>query len=86
MPLKFKGSELVLNIKAAGSAKVAITDQAGKAIPGFSFDNCNVIKGDFIHETVTWKSGKSVKSLQGKTVRLKFQMQNAKFYAFEFEK
>ena len=54
-------------------------------IPGFDFNDCNDIKGDFIDKTVTWKSGKGVKVLQGKTVRLKFQMQNAKLYAFEFK-
>jgi len=86
LPLKFKGSELALNIKATGSARVAITDSNGKAIAGFGFDDCTVIKGDFIDKTVTWKSGKSVKTLQGKIVRLKFQMQDAKLYAFEFKK
>jgi len=86
LPLKFKGSELALNVKAAGSVKVAITDSNGKAIAGFGFDDCNVIKGDSIDKTVTWKSGKSVKALQGKAVRLKFQMQDAKLYAFEFKK
>jgi len=82
--LKFKGSRLVLNIKATGSAKVAITDKNGKVIPGFDFDDCDRIKGDFIDKTVTWKSGKGVKALQGKAIRLKFRMQNAKLYAFEF--
>lgn len=86
LPLKFQGSKLILNIKATGSAKVAIADENGKVIPGFDFNDCNDIKGDFINKTVTWKSGKGVKVLQGKAVRLKFQMQNAKLYAFEFKK
>jgi len=85
LPLKFEGNQLILNIKATGSAKVAIIDKSGKAIPGFGFNDCNPIRGDFINKTVTWKSGKSVKALQGKAVRLKFQMQNAKLYAFEFK-
>lgn len=66
-------------------AKVAITDENSKAIPGFDFDDCDVIKGDFIDKTVAWKSGKGIKALQGKAVRLKFKMQNAKFYTFEFK-
>jgi hypothetical protein len=85
LPLVFKGDKLALNIRATGLAKVAITDTNGKAIPGFDFKDCARIKGDFIDKTVTWKSGSSVKALQGKTVRLKFQMQNAKLYAFEFK-
>jgi hypothetical protein len=86
LPLRFQGSRLALNIKATGSAKVAITDENERTIPGFGFDDCDRIKGDFINKTVTWKSGKSVKALQGKAVRLKFQMQNTKLYAFEFKK
>jgi hypothetical protein len=85
LPLVFKGDKLALNIKATGLVKVAITDKDGKAMPGFDFKDCARIKGDFIDKTVTWKSGSSLKALQGKTVRLKFQMQNAKLYAFEFK-
>ncbi|MHC4659099.1 MAG: LamG domain-containing protein, partial [Planctomycetota bacterium] len=80
LPLKFQGSKLVLNIKATGSAKVAITDKNGKVIPGFDFDDCDHIKGDFVEKTVTWKGNGNVKALAGKTVRLKFQMQNTKLY------
>jgi hypothetical protein len=85
LPLVSKGNKLVLNIKVTGSTKVAITNENGKAIPGFGFDDCDPIRGDFIDKTVTWKSGKGVKALQGRAVRLKFQMQNAKLYAFEFK-
>ncbi|MHC4171417.1 MAG: LamG domain-containing protein [Planctomycetota bacterium] len=85
LPLIFEGSQLLLNVKTTGWVKVAIADENGKAIPGFDFNDCNDIKGDFIDKTVTWKSGKGVKFLQGKAVRLKFQMQNAKLYAFEFK-
>ena len=84
LPLIFKGSALTLNIKAAGSAKVAITDKNSKAFPGFSLDDCDQIKGDFVEKTITWKGNGNVKALAGKTVRLKFQMQNTKLYAFEF--
>ena len=85
LPLKFQGNKLVLNIKATGSARVAVTDKNGKVIPGFDFDDCDRITGDFIEKTVTWKSGKGLKALQGKAVRLRFQMQNAKLYSFEFK-
>jgi len=84
LPLRFQGNHLTLNIKAAGSAKVAITDENGKALPGFDFKDCDPITGDFVEKTVTWKGNGKVKALAGKTVRLKFQMQNTKLYAFEF--
>ncbi len=85
LPLKFKGSKLTLNVKATGSVKVAITDKNGKVFPGFGLNDCTPIKGDFTDKNVTFKSGKSIKTLQGKTVRLKFQMQDAKLFAFELK-
>ena len=83
--LKFRGGRLVLNVKAAGSVRVAVTDENSTVIAGYGFEDCIPIKGDFVDKAVTWKAGRSVKALQGKTVRLKFEMQNAKLYAFEFK-
>ena len=84
-PLIFRGSHLVLNIEAGGSARVAITDEDGKAFPGFDLDDCDRIKGDLIQKAVTWKGNNNVTALAGRAVRLKFEMQNAKLYAFEFK-
>jgi hypothetical protein len=84
LPLKFNGNQLSLNINATGSASVAITDRNGKAYPGFDLDDCDPIKGDFVEKTITWNGNSNIKSLVGKTICLKFQMQDAKLYAFEF--
>ncbi|MHC4216548.1 MAG: hypothetical protein ACYSWP_24635, partial [Planctomycetota bacterium] len=84
-PLVFKGKNLVLNINAKGSAKVAILDADGKAIPGFGLNDCDLIKTDEIRKTVTWGGKSDVSKLAGKTVRLKFQMQDAKLYALKFD-
>jgi len=73
LPLRFQGNHLVLNINASGSAKVAITDENGKAFPGFDFKDCDEIKGDFVEKEVMWKGNGIVKA-----------MQNTKLYAFEF--
>jgi hypothetical protein len=86
LPLLFEGSKLVLNIKAAGSAKVAITDKDGKEIKGFGLADCDVIKADSTEKVVSWKGKSSVKSLAGKPVRVRFEMQDAKLFAFEFAK
>ncbi|MHC4482384.1 MAG: LamG domain-containing protein [Planctomycetota bacterium] len=84
-PLAFDGSKLALNINAKGSAKVAILTQDGKPISGFGPDDCDVIKADSIRRIVTWKGNDNVGRLAGEVVRLKFEMQNAKLYAFRFE-
>ncbi|MHC4623583.1 MAG: LamG domain-containing protein [Planctomycetota bacterium] len=85
LPLLFEGSKLVLNIKAEGSAKVAITDRDGKEISGFGLADCDVIRVDSTEKVVTWKGRSSVMSLGGKSIRLKFEMQETKLYAFEFK-
>ncbi len=84
LPLIYKGDQLVLNLKAKGSVKVAITDAKGRAYPGFDLDDCDPITGDMVEKTVTWHGNASVKEMAGKTVRLKFRMQEAKLFAFEF--
>jgi len=84
LPLKFKGTRLLLNINAAGSAKVAITDKDGKEIAGFGLADCDEIKCDSTEKIISWNGKSSVGALAGKTVRLKFQMLNAKLFAFEF--
>ncbi|MHC4344557.1 MAG: LamG domain-containing protein [Planctomycetota bacterium] len=84
-PLVFEGSKLVLNINAKGSATVAILDEKGRPISGFDSSDCDPITGDYIERAVSWKGNTGVGQLAGKVVRLKFQMQNAKLYAFKFE-
>jgi len=86
LPLKFKGSQLILNIKATGSAKVAITDKDGKEMVGFGLADCDEIKCDSTDKIVRWNGKSSVRALAGKTVRVKFEMRDAKLYAFEFKK
>ncbi|MHC4240699.1 MAG: hypothetical protein ACYSUC_13295, partial [Planctomycetota bacterium] len=84
LPLKFEGSKLVLNIKAAG-AKVAITDKDGKEMAGFGLADCDEIRCDSTEKVVSWNGKSNVGALAGKTVRVKFQMREAKLYAFEFK-
>ncbi|MHC4575730.1 MAG: LamG-like jellyroll fold domain-containing protein, partial [Planctomycetota bacterium] len=84
LPLVFDGEKLFLNIKAAGYAKVAITNEAGTQLPGFSLADCDTIMADSTAYEVTWNGSSDVSSLAGATVRLKFEMQSAKLHAFQF--
>jgi hypothetical protein len=84
LPLIFQGNQLVLNIKAIGPAKVAITDQNGKAFPGFDLADCDPINIDSVQYTVTWQGKDDVGQLAGKIIRLNFELQNSKLYAFQF--
>jgi hypothetical protein len=85
-PLTFKGGKLTLNFatSAAGSVRMEIQDVNGKALPGFAIEDCPPNFGDAIERTVTWKNGGDVSSLAGKPVRLRFALQDADVYAFQF--
>jgi hypothetical protein len=87
-PLVFSGRELSLNFStsAAGGVKVGFEDAAGKAISGFSVEDCVTQIGNELDRKVTWKSGTDVSSLAGKPVRLRFSMKDADIFSFDFTK
>ncbi len=86
-PIKFKGKRLSLNFatSAAGGLRVAIETANGKAIKGLSLNDCPIHFGDTVDRTVTWKNGTSVAALQGKAIRLRFELKDADLYSFKFE-
>jgi hypothetical protein len=85
-PLFFKGDRLRLNLHTAGSgsAKVALLDSEGNAIPGFGAEDCETIETDALDHEVRWKAGPDVSSLADKPIRFQCTMRNAKFYALQF--
>ena len=99
-PLVFEGRKLVLNVAAKGQIKVAIVNTAGREIGGygiadtnpsdkyatsFGLKDCDPIKTDSVSQVVTWKGNSDVSKLAGQVVRLRFEMQDAKLFAFQFE-
>ncbi len=80
-PFELQGDELALNVDArTGWVQIELLDEMGNVIPGFS-GKC---KGaDELRLTPKWKSG-NLSSLKGRTVKLRFTLQNAKLYAFDF--
>ena len=87
-PLTFSGNTLRLNVNtsASGEGRVALLDEAGKQIPGFTIKDCDFISGDYLAKSVSWKGKTDVSALVGKPVRLRFEMRGAKLYAFQFIK
>ncbi len=85
-PLIFDGKELSLNAatSAAGTIHVEVCDKNGKAIPGFSAEECDVIYGDSLDRRVSWKGSRDVASLVGKPVVLKFYLKEADVYSLVF--
>lgn len=85
-PLVFDGSTLVLNAStsAGGSIFVELQDAAGKALPGFSIDDCSEIFGDYLDYEVRWKGGRDVSALIGQPVRVRFRLKDADVFSMRF--
>jgi hypothetical protein len=85
-PITFAGNRLVMNYStsAAGSIRVEIQTEDGKPVPGFALSDCPEIYGDTIEQTVAWKAESSLKALEGKTVRLRFVLNDADLYSLRF--
>jgi len=92
-PFKFKGNKLVINADATGGElNVEILEYKNMyhslevdPIPGFTRDECIALKENEIRHTATWKNGSDLTTLQGKTIKLKFNIRHAKLYSFQFK-
>ncbi len=86
-PLQFNGNTLELNCQTAagGSVRVEVQDGDGRALPSFALDKCQPITGDDIACAVVWQGGARLGSLAGKPVRLRFVLNDADLYAFQFK-
>src|SRR5262249_5419902 len=84
--LEFSGKHLALNFatSAAGGIRVEIQDELGRPIPGFALADAVEAIGNEVDRVVRWKGGDSVKALEGKRVRLRFVMKDARLYAMCF--
>lgn len=81
-PFKSEGDKLEVNVDAGdGWVRIELLDEAGKEIPGFSGKAAKQHKGvDKLRLTPKWELSK----LKGTTMKLRFTLQNAKLYAFDF--
>ena len=87
-PFRFSGNQLQLNMKAISSAacdvKVEILHPDHFPIVGFSFDDADSLTQTGIANQVTWRGDGNLRPLVGEYIKLKFYLQNAKLFAFQF--
>lgn len=85
--IKFTGKSLNLNFSAsaAGGIRVEILDDQGGPIPNFTMADSDVIFGDSVKRTATWKGNSDVSALEGKAVQIRFSITDADLYSFQFE-
>jgi hypothetical protein len=85
-PLIFSGANLEVNYatSAIGTVLFELCDLRGKAIPGFSLADSEVLYGNEIGHRASWTTGSNLASLAGKTVRLRMRLHDADVYSFRF--
>ena len=84
-PFKLEGNELEVNVDASGGqVSVEVQDDAGRPIPGFTRQDCQAIKSnDGVRLQPKWARHADLVSLNGNVIRLRFDFQNARLYAFK---
>lgn len=85
-PISFSGKSLVLNYRTApsGSLRVELQDADGTPIPSFTVDDC-LLRGNDLRRRVTWKNRSDLSDLAGKSIRIRFVLQDAELFALRFE-
>lgn len=85
-PVTFAGRQLEINYStgAAGQIRVELQGGDGRALPGFSLEDCEPVWGDHISRIVKWKNGDAVNAHAGKPVRLRFDLSDADLFSMRF--
>ena len=79
---------LILNLSTGasqGGVRVEILNpETGKPYPGFAMNDCDVIFDDSVNRPVSWKNKAELSSLAGKTIQLRFELQDADLFSYRF--
>jgi len=85
-PLTIAGQHLTVNYatSAVGSIRFELCDAQGRALPGLSLGDSDVLYGNEIEATVTWRGRPDIRISPGATVRLRVRLHDADLYALAF--
>lgn len=85
-PFRFSGNQLTVNAEAGrGSVRVAVLSESGEELSGFATRDCVPLVGKSeLGWRVTWTGQPDLSRLQGQPVRLRFSLNQAALYAFQF--
>ena len=79
-PMEARGQRLHVNTEAAGSVRAAVLDaETMEPLPGYGSEECAAVHGDRLSAPLTWPSGRIDAE---RPVRVRFELTNAKLYAF----
>lgn len=87
-PVTFSGNQLHINFEtsAGGSLRVGLLDAQNPQlpIPEFSADHCLELVGNDHHRQVRWKNNPDIRALTGRPIRIRFHLQDADLFSFQF--
>lgn len=80
--IRWPGGALSVNADASqGELRIRVSDERRKPITGFDYDDMPAFTGDSVRHEVKW-GGKSLDELNGRVIRLEFQLHDADLYTF----
>ena len=59
-----------------------LQDEDEKRLPGYSLEDCVPVTADGLELPVKWKDHSDLSGAAGKTVRIRFQLKNARLYSY----
>ncbi|HWK57481.1 MAG TPA: hypothetical protein VNQ80_09095 [Parapedobacter sp.] len=82
-PLVFNGNHLFVNVDCPdGELRIAVLDEHGRVLKGFSEKECTPIQINKTLYKVSWDSGEDLSAFNGKPIKFRFQLTNGKLYSF----
>lgn len=83
-PFRSQGTRLYINAQCrkAGYVKAAVTDAAGRVLPGFDAESCRAFDGDSVTHHLTWLDRQEIPALKG-SIKLQFFLRNADLFSFQ---
>jgi hypothetical protein len=84
--LPVNGTSLFVNGNAqAGTLKAELLDTNGAVIPGYTLANSVPLQTDSVHAKLQWQGVTDLSGLAGRSVKIRFSVQNADLYSFWFD-
>jgi hypothetical protein len=86
-PVRVTGSKLVLNVDTGGlgDLRVGLRDASGGRLPGFTAEDCDLIRLNSTKAIISWKGREDLASFLGREVQVELLGARTKVYSLRFE-
>jgi len=82
-PLRFRGKHLFVNASPGkGELRAELLAVDGKPLEGFGLSDCTPVTGDQVRAPIRWRGGRTLESLAGRPVRIRFQLSQGPLWSF----